>query len=44
MFQSLGVAHPRYTPILKTVAKIYGYVIGIGNVSMPLAVLAGLVK
>ncbi|HNY39786.1 MAG TPA: succinate dehydrogenase cytochrome b subunit, partial [Bryobacteraceae bacterium] len=44
MFQSLGVAHPRYTPILKTVAKTYGYIIGIGNVSMPLAVLAGLVK
>ncbi|MBE0656860.1 MAG: succinate dehydrogenase cytochrome b subunit [Bryobacteraceae bacterium] len=44
MFQSLGVAHPRYTPMLKTVAKGYGYVIGIGNVSMPLAVLAGLVK
>ncbi len=44
MFQSLGVAHPRYTPILKTAAKVYGYIIGIGNVSMPLAVLAGLVK
>lgn len=44
MFQSLGVAHPRYTPILRNVAMVYGYIIGIGNVSMPLAVLAGLVK
>jgi succinate dehydrogenase / fumarate reductase cytochrome b subunit len=44
MFQSLGVNHPRYTPILKTVAKIYGWAIGIGNVAMPLAVLTQLVK
>jgi succinate dehydrogenase / fumarate reductase cytochrome b subunit len=44
MFQSVGVAHPRYTPILKTIAKVYAYAIGIGNVSMPLAVLTGLVK
>ncbi len=44
MFQSLGVAHPRYTPILRNVAMVYGYIIGIGNVSMPLVVLAGLVK
>ena len=44
MFQSVGVAHPRYTPFLKLIAKAFGYVIGVGNVSMPLAVLAGLVK
>lgn len=43
MFQSLGVNHPKYTPKLKTLAKIYGWVIGIGNVSMPLAVLMGLI-
>jgi succinate dehydrogenase / fumarate reductase cytochrome b subunit len=44
MFQSLGVNHPRYTPILKTVAKFYGWIIGIGNVAMPLAVLTQFVK
>ena len=44
MFQSLGVNHPRYTPILKTVAKFYGWIVGIGNVSMPLAVLTQVVK
>jgi succinate dehydrogenase / fumarate reductase cytochrome b subunit len=43
MFQSLGVNHPKYTPKLKTLAKIYGWVVGIGNVSMPLAVLTGLI-
>lgn len=43
MFQSLGVNHPKYTPKLKALAKIYGWVVGIGNVSMPLAVLTGLI-
>ncbi len=44
MFQTLGVNHPQYTPKLKLVAKIYAFAIGIGNVSMPLAVLTGIVK
>lgn len=43
MFQSLGFNHPKWTPKLKLVAKAYGWVIGIGNVSMPLAVLTGIV-
>lgn len=42
MFQSLGVAHPRYTPMLKRVAQAYGIVIGLGNVAMPMAVLTGI--
>jgi succinate dehydrogenase / fumarate reductase cytochrome b subunit len=44
MFQSVGVNHPKYTPKLKLIAKLYGIIIGVGNVSMPLAVLAGIVK
>jgi succinate dehydrogenase / fumarate reductase cytochrome b subunit len=44
MFQTLGVNHPRYTPLLRNFAKLFGFVIGAGNVSMPLAVLAGIVK
>jgi succinate dehydrogenase / fumarate reductase cytochrome b subunit len=44
MFQTLGVNHPRYTPILRNFAKLFGFIIGAGNVSMPLAVLAGIVK
>lgn len=44
MFQSVGVAHPRYTPVLKLIAQVFGFAIGIGNVSMPLAVLTGIVK
>jgi len=44
MFQTVGVNHPRYTPWLKRLAKLYAWVIGIGNVSIPLAVLTGVVK
>ncbi|MBI4892036.1 MAG: succinate dehydrogenase cytochrome b subunit [Acidobacteria bacterium] len=43
MFQTMGVNHPQHTPKLKALAKIYGWAIGIGNVSMPLAVLTGLI-
>jgi len=44
MFQTMGVNHPKYTPKLRLLAKLYGIVVGVGNVSMPLAVLAGFVK
>jgi succinate dehydrogenase / fumarate reductase, cytochrome b subunit len=44
MFQSIGVAHPRYTPWLKLLSQAFGFIIGFGNVSMPLAVLTGIVK
>jgi succinate dehydrogenase / fumarate reductase cytochrome b subunit len=44
MFQTLGVSHPRYTPWLKRGAAAFGYIVGAGNVSIPLAVLTGLVK
>jgi len=43
MFQTLGFNHPKYTPILRNVAKLYGFAIGIGNVSIPLAVLTGVI-
>jgi succinate dehydrogenase / fumarate reductase cytochrome b subunit len=44
MFQSLGLHHPRYTPKLKTGAAIFAILIAIGNCSIPLAVLAGLLR
>jgi succinate dehydrogenase / fumarate reductase cytochrome b subunit len=44
MFQSLGLYHPRYTPKLKTGAAIFAILIAIGNCSIPLAVLAGLLR
>lgn len=42
LFQSLGFVHPRYTPKIKTGAAIVAVLIAIGNISIPLAVLAGL--
>jgi succinate dehydrogenase / fumarate reductase cytochrome b subunit len=44
MFQSLGFSHPRYTPKLKKGAAIFAILIAIGNCSIPIAVMAGLVK
>jgi succinate dehydrogenase / fumarate reductase, cytochrome b subunit len=44
MFQSVGVNHPRYTPLLKKFAAVMAGVVFIGNVSIPVAVMAGLVK
>ena len=44
MFQSVGINHPRYTPLLKKFAAVMAAVIFIGNVSIPVAVLAGVVK
>lgn len=42
MFQSLGLAHPRYTPRIRTAATIIAVLIFIGYVSIPAAVLAGI--
>lgn len=44
MFQSLGFNHPRYTPRLQFGAKLFAFLIAAGNISIPLAVLTGLVK
>jgi succinate dehydrogenase / fumarate reductase cytochrome b subunit len=41
MFQSLGLAHPRYTPRLKVSAKIFSIVIVLGFIIVPIAILAG---
>jgi succinate dehydrogenase / fumarate reductase cytochrome b subunit len=41
MFQSLGVNHPRYTPIIKRFAAAFAWFVAIGNISIPVAVLAG---
>ena len=41
MFQSLGLNHPRYNPLLSKVGPVFAAVIVLGNISMPLAVLMG---
>ena len=43
MFQSLGFSHPKYTPKIKKGAAIVAILIAAGNISIPLAVLAGII-
>jgi succinate dehydrogenase / fumarate reductase cytochrome b subunit len=42
--QSLGFSHPIYTPWIKLAAKVIAILIAIGNISIPVAVLAGFIK
>ncbi|HEX4770361.1 MAG TPA: succinate dehydrogenase cytochrome b subunit [Bryobacteraceae bacterium] len=44
MFQSLGINHPRHTPILKKAALIFAIVITGGFIAVPLSIVIGLVK
>jgi succinate dehydrogenase / fumarate reductase cytochrome b subunit len=44
MFQSLGFSHPVYTPWIKWSAKFFAILIAAGNISIPVAVLAGFLK
>jgi succinate dehydrogenase / fumarate reductase cytochrome b subunit len=44
MFQTLGVSHPRYIRAAHVLAWIVALVVMIGNISFPLAVLAGIVR
>ena len=42
-FQTLGVNHPRYTPLIKTAGPALGILLVLGFVSAPLAIAFGLV-
>ena len=44
MFQSLGLGHPRYSHIIRRCAATIAILIGTGYISIPAAVLAGLVR
>jgi succinate dehydrogenase cytochrome b subunit len=44
MFQSIGVAHPRYTRMIKIFATVVTIFIVFGNISIPVAVMAGIVR
>ena len=43
LFSSLGVSHPRYSNALRRVASLVATLLVLGNVSIPLAVLTGLI-
>jgi succinate dehydrogenase / fumarate reductase cytochrome b subunit len=42
MFQSLGINHPRYTPLLKKFAAVFAWIVAIGNISIPVSVMLGI--
>jgi succinate dehydrogenase / fumarate reductase, cytochrome b subunit len=44
MFQSVGINHPRHTPVLRKAAAILAIAITAGYISIPVSVLTGLVK
>jgi succinate dehydrogenase / fumarate reductase cytochrome b subunit len=43
MFQTLGWNHPRYNAWRKAFAQVFAWVVTLGNVSFPLAVLSGII-
>jgi succinate dehydrogenase / fumarate reductase cytochrome b subunit len=44
MFQSVGLAHPRHTPLLKDAARAIATLIVLGYISIPISVLLGFLK
>jgi succinate dehydrogenase / fumarate reductase cytochrome b subunit len=44
MFQSVGLAHPRHTPLLKFAANAIAAFLVLGYISIPISVLLGIVK
>jgi succinate dehydrogenase / fumarate reductase cytochrome b subunit len=44
VFQSLGFSHPRYTPLLKRFSAVFSWLLIAGFISVPVAVLLGIVR
>jgi succinate dehydrogenase / fumarate reductase cytochrome b subunit len=44
MFQSLGFSHPRYTPRIKAFSAVFSWILILGFVAVPVAVLTGIVR
>lgn len=44
LFQSLGMNHPKYNETRKFLAQTIGVFVAVGNIAMPVAVLAGVVR
>ncbi|MBC8115122.1 MAG: hypothetical protein H7062_12130 [Candidatus Saccharimonas sp.] len=37
-FQSLGLNHPKYTPLIKWIGRIFAFVIAVGFASLPVLI------
>jgi succinate dehydrogenase / fumarate reductase cytochrome b subunit len=44
MFHSVGLSHPRYTPGIRRGAALVATLVALGNISVPVAVLSGLLR
>jgi len=44
LFNTLGFSHPVYSPWIQRFAKLFAVVIALGYISIPVAVLAGVIK
>lgn len=44
MFQSAGCNHPRYTPVIQKLATALAILLFAGNISIPICVLAGIIR
>jgi succinate dehydrogenase / fumarate reductase cytochrome b subunit len=44
LFQTFGWDHPRFGPVRRIAAVLFAVLIGAGNISIPLAVLTGVVR
>jgi succinate dehydrogenase cytochrome b subunit len=44
MFQSLGFSHPKYTPLIKKFAAVFSWLLIAGFISIPLVVMAGIIR
>jgi succinate dehydrogenase / fumarate reductase cytochrome b subunit len=44
LFQSLGWSHPRYNPWRRSFAQAFAWLVTLGNISFPLAVLFGRIR
>jgi succinate dehydrogenase / fumarate reductase cytochrome b subunit len=44
LFRTLGVGHPRAVRFVKLLARVIAVLVTVGNISFPLAVLAGIVQ
>jgi succinate dehydrogenase / fumarate reductase cytochrome b subunit len=43
LFQTLGWAHPRYRPLIERASRVVAMLLVLGNLSIPLSILLGLV-
>ncbi|MCA9752627.1 MAG: succinate dehydrogenase cytochrome b subunit [Gemmatimonadetes bacterium] len=44
LFQTLGLSHPRFRPLIEKVGKTLAVLLVLGNISIPLSILAGIVR